>query len=406
MARRGLTTDTLAIKEARRMALHAQGFRRQSRDKKSNWNTIAKTVDDLQLLQIDSVNVLVRSHYLPLYARLGNYDRAVLDTRSFTNQHRHFFECWAHEASLVPLSLHPLMRWRMTRARNGDGTYKAMDDFGRDEKPFLRDVLQFVSRNGPTRTSDLPSGGKSAGGWWGWSKGKLALETLFDQGLVTTSMRQGFERIYDLTERVIPEDVLNLPTPADADAIDALIERSAKALGIATDKDLIDYFRLPPADARKAIARCEEAGTLRRVSVEGWKQPAFLHHDVQLPRKAGGTALLTPFDPLVWNRERAERLFDFHYRIELYTPQNKRKFGYYVLPFLNGEELTGRACLKADRASSTLLVNTSHIELNRDATQVAESLAAELRLLARWLDLETIKVANKGNLARDLRPHF
>jgi uncharacterized protein len=406
MARRGLTSDTLSIVEARRIALHAQGFRTQTRDGKSNWTKIARTVDDLQLLQIDSVNVLVRSHYLPLYARLGNYDRTTLDKRSLEAKNRHFFECWAHEASLVPLSLHPLMRWRMARARNGDGTYKGMDNFGREEKTYLREVLDFVTKNGPSRAAELPGGGKSSGGWWGWSKGKLALETLFDQGLVTTAKRQGFERLYDVPERVIPAAVLDMPTPDDASAMDALIGRSAQALGLATDKDLIDYFRLPPADARQAIARCVESGVLRAIQIEGWKQATFLHRDAKLPRKAGGAALLSPFDPLVWNRERAERLFNFHYRIELYTTQEKRKFGYYVLPFLNGEELGGRACLKADRATSTLLVNTSHMEVDRDAAHAAASLAQELRLMARWLGLANIEVARKGNLARALRRHF
>ncbi len=399
MARRGLSSDTLTIAEARRIALHAQGFQGQSRDTKANWPKIAKAVDALHLLQIDSVNVLVRSHYLPLYARLGHYDMAALDKRSFDNDHRYFFECWAHEASLVPLALHPLMRWRMARARNGDGQYKGMDRFGKENRAYLKSTLAFIQKNGPTRVRDIPGGGKSDGAWWGWSKGKLALETLFDQGLVTTATRQGFERIYDLPERVIPTDVLNLPTPKEAEALRMLVAKSAEALGVATELDLRDYFRLPVAAFKLAFAETLEAGTLRAVAVEGWKQQAYIHHAANLPNTAGATALLSPFDPLVWNRPRAERLFNFHYRIELYTPESKRKFGYYVLPFLHGDKIAGRLCLKADRGSSTLKVNTAHYEAGIEASSIAPQLGEELKLMAKWLGLQNVAISKTGNLA-------
>jgi uncharacterized protein len=399
MARRGLTSDTLTIAEARRIALHAQGFQGQSRDTKANWPKIAKAVDALHLLQIDSVNVLVRSHYLPLYARLGHYDMAALDKRSFDNDHRHFFECWAHEASLVPLTLHPLMRWRMARARNGDGQYKGMDSFGRENRAYLKSTLAFIQKNGPTRVRDIPGGGKSDGAWWGWSKGKLALETLFDQGLLTTATRQGFERIYDLPERVIPVAVLNLPTPNEAEALSMLVAKSAEALGIATELDLRDYFRLPVAAFKSALAETLEAGTLRAVTVEGWKQQAYIHHAVRLPNAAGATALLSPFDPLVWNRPRAERLFNFHYRIELYTPEAKRKFGYYVLPFLHGDKIAGRLCLKADRENSTLKVNAAHHEAGIEVSSIAPQLGEELMLMAKWLGLQNLAISKAGNLA-------
>jgi uncharacterized protein len=403
MARRGLNSDTISIGEARRIALHAQGFQGQSRDVKPTWAKISRTVDQLHLLQIDSVNVLVRSHYLPLYARLGDYDRAALDKRCFENQHRKFFECWAHEASFVPLELHPLMRWRMERAKRGDGIYAHMDRFGKENAAFLKSTLKHIHQTGPIRSAEVPGGGKSQGNWWGWSKGKLALETLFDQGLVTASTRQSFERIYDVPERVIPLDVLNLPTPSEAESFGSLIEKSAIALGIATEKDLRDYFRLPIAEARKAIAETLEAGILRAVTVEGWKQQAYLHVDAKLPKKAGATALLSPFDPLVWNRERAERLFNFHYRIELYTPENKRKFGYYVLPMLYEDKLVGRFCLKADRATSTLRVNASHHEDGIEPSQIVDATRNEIQKMATWLGLEHIKIANKGNLATRLR---
>lgn len=364
---------------------------------------MARTVDRINLLQIDSVNVLVRSHYLPLFARLGNYDRAALDARTFSNKKRHFFECWAHEASLVPLSLHHLMRWRMDRAQRGDGIYSAMDRFASEEPSFLKNTLAFVEKNGPTRVRDIPDGGKSLGGWWGWSKGKLALETLFDHGLLTTATREGFERIYDIPQRVIPANVLAVETPPEREAFRQLIDLSARALGVATEIDLRDYFRLPVADARQAVADAVADGTIVPVKVDGWKQQAFLHRDAKRPRVAGGTALLSPFDPIVWNRDRAERLFNFHYRIELYTPASKRKFGYYVLPFLVGDKLAGRLCLKADRETGTLLVNTAHHETDADAMATAKSLADELQLMAQWLGLGDVKIARTGNLAAALR---
>ena len=393
----------LSLAVARRIALAAQGFDNQHRATKPNWSAMARTVDRINLLQIDSVNVLVRSHYLPLFARLGNYDRAALDARTFSNKKRHFFECWAHEASLVPLSLHHLMRWRMDRAQRGDGIYSAMDRFASEEPSFLKNTLAFVEKNGPTRVRDIPDGGKSLGGWWGWSKGKLALETLFDHGLLTTATREGFERIYDIPQRVIPANVLAVETPPEREAFRQLIDLSARALGVATEIDLRDYFRLPVADARQAVADAVADGTIVPVKVDGWKQQAFLHRDAKRPRAAGGTALLSPFDPIVWNRDRAERLFNFHYRIELYTPASKRKFGYYVLPFLVGDKLAGRLCLKADRETGTLLVNTAHHETDADAMATAKSLADELQLMAQWLGLGDVKIARTGNLAAALR---
>jgi uncharacterized protein len=263
--------------------------------------------------------------------------------------------------------------------------------------------LKHVEKTGPIRSADVQGGGKSNGSWWGWSKGKLALETLFDQGLLTTATRQGFERIYDVPERVIPSETLNLPTPTEAETFRALIEHSAIALGLGTEADVRDYFRLPIPEGRKAIAEQVEAGILREVSVEGWKQKAYLHHKAKLPKSAGATALLSPFDPLVWNRERAERLFNFHYRIELYTPQPKRKFGYYVLPLLHQDQLVGRFCLKADRATSTLLVNASHIENGLDPHDIVSAAKQEIHRMAEWLNLEQVSIGKAGNLAKWLR---
>jgi len=395
--------STLSIAEARRIALAAQGFSHPDRSKPVTWAKIARTIRQINLLQIDSVNVLVRSHYLPVYSRLGAYPHATLDARAFSKRKRALFECWAHEASLLPLDLHPLMRWRMNRARAGNGTYGSMDRFASDEKTYVTSVLDFVRSHGPTAVSDLPDAGKSSGGWWGWSKGKMALECLFDQGLVTTATRQGFERIYDLTERVIPAEVLDLPTPGEPESFRCLLDLSARALGIGTEFDLRDYFRLPVAETRQALADLLEDGVLMPVSVQGWKQQAYVHRDARLPRRAGGTALLSPFDPLVWERARAERLFDFHYRIEIYTPAPKRKFGYYVLPFLAGDRIVGRVCLKADRQAGVLRANAIHAESHAEPAETAAALAAELGLMAGWLGLAGVEAGRRGNLTSHLK---
>jgi uncharacterized protein YcaQ len=391
--------DGLSLAEARRIALAAQGFVGAGRTAKPGWARMKSELDRLHLLQIDSVNVLTRSHYLPLFSRLGPYAQETLDERSFGSGKRALFECWAHEASLLPFALHPLMRWRMARARAGDGTYQQMNRFGREERRYLKQVLDFIARNGPAAASEVPGGGKAEGGWWGWSRGKLALETLFDQGLVTAATRRGFERLYDIPERVIPADILNLPTPREADAIRQLLARSAEALGIATEADLRDYFRLPLAGARAALAGLVEDGTLVPTAVEGWKQKAYRHRDAKLPRRAGGQALLSPFDPLVWERTRAERLFGFRYRLEIYTPAPRRAFGYYVLPFLHHDRLAGRVCLKADRQAGILRANASYHEESAEAGETAVALADELTLMARWLGLTGVEAAPRGNLA-------
>jgi uncharacterized protein len=398
-----VTTQSLSIADARNLALAAQGFDGSPKPQQSNWPEMESLFRRIHLLQIDSVNVLTRSHYLPVFARLGHYSASVLDAQTLTPGKRHCFECWAHEASLVPNQLHPLMRWRFNRARKFDGIYKSMDEFGRTQKTFLRQTLKHIEKTGPIRSSEVPGAGESKGGWWGWSKGKLALETLFDQGLITAHGRERFERIYDVTERVIPSDILSLPSPREADGFHELIVLSAHALGVATEADLRDYFRLPIAEGRKAVADAVSSGALETVDVEGWKQKTYVPRGSTVPTTAGGNALLSPFDPIVWNRDRAERLFDFHYRIELYTPQTKRKFGYYVLPFLQGEKLSGRLCLKSDREAGVLLVNEAHIEDGNDQGETASTMAVELKRMAAWLGLKSVRVGRKGKLATTLR---
>lgn len=379
--------ETLSLKAARRVALAAQGFG-ASWPAAVNAGHLRRTVDRLSLHQIDSVNVLVRAHYLPAFSRLGVYDRSLLDRAAWGSRARRtLFEYWAHEASLLPLELHPLLRWRMAEAERGDIGWRSLRAFASERRREADAVLDRIRTEGPMAASDFEKGG---GGWWGWSDAKQALEWLFWAGLVTAATRKSsFERMYDLPERVIPAAILARPTPAPADAKRVLVERSAAALGVATATDLRDYFRLDPASARAAITDLVEGGVLIPVAVEGWKQPAFFHRDARIPRRIRAAALLAPFDPLVWERSRTERLFDFRYRIEIYTPADKRVHGYYVLPFLLDERLVGRVDLKADRARSRLLVRKVTWE-SKPPPDAADRLNSELRLMADWLALEAV----------------
>ena len=395
--------QALSNLQARRLALVAQGFAGAKREGAANWTRIENAIAKMNLLQIDSVNVLVRSHYLPVFARAGHYSHDTLDQRTFGKRKRRFFEYWAHEASLLPLEFYPLLHWKMERARRGAGEHKYLETFAREQKSYVDEVRRHVRTNGPTAVSDLPDPGGRSGNWWGWSKGKIALEYLFHTGEVTAATRRVFERLYDLPERVLPNETLTAPALPEDDAVRRLIDLSAQAMGVASEADLRDYFRLPVDAFKKALPQVIEDGILVPVEVEGWTVKAYRHRDTGAPRKAGGHALLSPFDPLVWERGRAERLFDFRYRIEIYTPQEKRIFGYYVLPFLEGDRLTARFCLKADRQDGVLRVNTSHGENDIDAVRTAEAAAPELRRMAHWLGLGDVAAAAKGSLAKPLR---
>lgn len=390
---------------ARRIALAAQGFGTPRPDGALNAGHVKRAVDRLGLLQIDSVNVLARAHYLPLFARLGNYDSTDLDRLAWGRKsQRALFEFWAHEASLLPLSAHPLFRWRMQRAREngGDGKGK-LHLFRREKAAYIDEVLREIADRGPLAASQLSNGGERRGAWWGWNDGKLAVEWLFFAGLVTTATRRGaFERVYDLSERVLPAEVQALPTPSAEEAQRRLLRMSAAALGVATEFDLRDYYRLGVADTKARLAELVEAGDLLPVEVEGWNRPAYLDPAARQPRRIEARALLAPFDPLIWERDRTQRIFDFFYRIEIYTPVAKRTHGYYVLPFLLDDRLAARVDLKADRASSTLLVHAAHLEPGNDAGHVAPPLHDELRLMADWLGLERIALPRAGALAKGL----
>ena len=386
--------EHLSAAQARAIAIHAQGL---AAARGTGAPDLRGLVERLGAVQLDSVNVLVRSHYLPAFSRLGAYAPAQLDALSHTGP-RAVFEYWGHEASLLPVGLHPLLRWRMASPHRWT-TVRAIGN----RKALLRDVLAKITAEGPLPASALAVGKpKQAGGWWQWSEAKIAVEHLFWAGRVTSAARRGFERLYDLPERVLPAAILAAPTPSPVDAQRALVERSARALGVATPKDLRDYFRLPLAAARTAIAALVEDGALVPVAIEGWPV-AYRHRDATaLAISAARGALLSPFDSLLWARERTERLFGMAFRIELYTPAAKRVHGYYVLPFLLGDRLVARVDLKADRAAGTLLVQAAHPEPGMPADAPA-ALAAELHHLARWLGLARVEVKPRGALAKQLR---
>jgi uncharacterized protein len=381
----------LSAAEARRIALTAQGFNARQRDEPVPPARLERLIARLGLLQIDSVNVLARAHYLPAFSRLGGYDRAELDAL-MGGRRKRFFEYWGHEASLLPVDLHPLLRWRMAEARAGRGIWQRLQPFAGPRRAEADAVLARIAAQGPLAASDF-AGPRAPQGMWAWSEGKQALEWLFWAGLVAaTHRRPSFERVYDLPERVLPAAVLAQPTPAPADAHRALLARAARALGIATAGDLRDYYRLPAPGIDARIAELVEEGLLAPVRVRGWRQPAFLHHAANAGRRTAGPALLSPFDPLVWRRERVERLWGFRYRLEIYTPAHKRAHGYYVLPFLLDRALVARVDLKADRATATLVVQQASLEPAAPAG-AAEALGAELRRLADWLGLGVVRSA-------------
>ncbi len=397
------TRQRLSASEARRIALAAQGFGRRPPAGRVDAGTLRNRVlGHVGLLQIDSVNVLQRAHYLPAFSRVGPYDHAVLDRLS-QRAPRRLFEYWAHEASLIPVELQPFMRWRMERAeQEGWGSMRRVAARRPD---LVKALLEDVGDRGPLPARalahhDEPRGPK--GSWWDWSDVKAALEYLFFTGVITSAGRQRFERLYDVPERVLPRPVLETPTPPVEDAHRELVRVAARAMGVATEPDLRDYFRLGANEAKPRVADLVEAGELLPVAVEGWNAAAYLHADARVPRRVDARALVGPFDSLIWNRPRVERVFGFRYRIEIYVPRPKRVHGYYVLPFLLGDELVARVDLKSDRAAGTLLVQAAHAE-PRAPAETAVALAAELERLASFLGLEGVRVADSGDLARTLR---
>ena len=381
-----MPSERISLAQARRIALAAQGFA-QARPPAIHQGHLRRTIERLGLHQIDSVNVLARAHYLPAFSRLGAYDSSLLERAAWGRRsERRLFEYWAHEASLLPLAMHPLLRWRMARADRGETGYVQIRAIARERRVEAMALVDRIRAEGPMAASDLGSGRP---GWWEWSEAKRLLEWAFWAGHITTATRRrSFERVYDLAERVIPLDVQALPTPDEVDAQKALVELAARALGLATLGDLRDYFRLGPVDGARAVAALVEEGVLVPVEVPDW--PAtYLHREARRPRKIVGRALLAPFDPLIWERARTERLFGFRYRIEIYMPVEKRQHGYYVLPFLLDERLVARVDLKADRQAGCLRVHAVHLEPEAPAA-TRDELAVELEVLSGFLGLERV----------------
>jgi uncharacterized protein YcaQ len=395
---------TLSASQARRIVLAAQALAAPAGDKPVTRRAVRALADRLGFIQLDSVNVFVRAHYMPLFARLGAYPTSHLDAEAW-GRRPSLFEYWGHAAVLMPVGLQPLFRWKMERAR-GSQRPSGLAKFGRERRAYIDEVLAQVRRRGPVTGGDFAPEGPREAGWWNWSEGKSALEWLFWAGEITTRTRRGFERVYDLTERVIPPAILNTPTPDIADAKRELVRISAAAMGVATVADLADNFGMLQADAKARVLELVEAGALEEVRVEGWRTPGYLAAGAKLPRNAAGAALLAPFDNLIWRRERTERLFGLRYRIGIYTPAAQREHGYYVYPFLLGEQLAARVDLKADRKAGRLLVQAAHLEPGAAEDEVLAPLAEALARAAAWQGLSEVAVAKKGGLAAALSGKF
>ncbi|HTD15837.1 MAG TPA: winged helix-turn-helix domain-containing protein [Chthoniobacterales bacterium] len=398
------TRLALSLGEARRIALAAQGFG-QPKPAKATKRHLLSTIQRLGLVQIDSVNVLVRAHYFPAFSRIGPYPTEWLDELAYRK--RQLFEYWGHAASLIPVNLFPSFRWRMERAKQGHGVYRGLVNFAKENAALIQEVLEQIRQHGPAGAGDVEKAireeqlAKKAG-WWEWSDSKIALEWLFWSGQVTTRTRRNFERVYDLTERVFP-DLYNGAIQDRETAQRELVVTASRALGVATENDLADYFRLKINDARPRIRELAEAGDLVEVKIEGWHQKAYLNVTARTPRSIETAAFFSPFDPLLWERNRTERLFGFRYRIEIYTPAAQRQHGYYVLPFLFGQNFVARLDLKADRANQTLRVVGAFAEPQTEPKAFVHGLAAELRSMADWLGLEKIVISKNGDLAPMLR---
>lgn len=405
-----MSVPTMSAAVARRTALAAQGFADPRPAGTPTRRHLAKVLSRVQLFQLDSVNVAVRAHYMPLFSRLGAYPMELVDDAAWSHHVRRprlLTEYWAHEASLIPIADWPLLRWRMRHFAQPGIRYFQQ---ARTDTALLSDVLATVKELGPLGAGAVErelglTAQRAGGGWWNRSTVKRACEYLFAVGELSTGARRGFERLYDLAERVLPTEV-HAARIDDDEAARALTERAARAFGVATEPDLRDYYRMTPAASQRAVAELVDAGVLERVAVRGWSAPAYRHVEARTPRTIAARALLCPFDPVIWRRERAERLFDFAYRIEIYVPEHQRVHGYYVFPFLLDSQLVARVDLKADRAAGVLRVQGAFGEPDTNTGRVAAELAEELRSMAEWLGLSGVQIGQRGDLAGALGRFF
>ena len=386
--------DSVSRAQARRIALAAQGF---GVPKPATVGTrqLNLLVQRLGLLQVDSVNVFERSHYLPVFARLGAYDKTLLDTLTFGRKAR-YVETWAHVASIVPLETWPLWRWKMRAFKT-----KHLNDpkhWASSNGAMLDWLRAELANTGPISAGKIEhDANRSKGSWWGWSDVKLGLEYLFLWGEVVPAGRKNFERLYGLAEQVLPRELLDAEV-GERDAQKILLELGARAHGIGTVGDIADYYRIKKTPAKMLIEELADERVLTRVAVDGWKRPTYLHSEARIPRRMDATALLSPFDPIVWERERALRLFDFHYRIEIYTPEPKRVYGYYTLPLLIDDNVVGRIDLKSDRQARTLRVQSAWLEPDApaDFEHRVVPLLDEIRV---WQGLDDIAVTGRGDFS-------
>ncbi|WP_280306713.1 winged helix-turn-helix domain-containing protein [Nocardia neocaledoniensis] len=388
---------------ARRIALAAQGFGKR-RPANPNRRAVLDVVARTRLLQLDSVSAVVRAHYAPIFSRIGPYDRTLLERAAWSDSpraRRGLVEYWAHEAALIPVDDWPLLRWRMAEYRHGrwSGMRKVVE-----RNPTLgKDILDVVTEVGAASAGEIErhlelDKPRPKGTWWNLSDTKMICEQLFAAGELSIARRAGFTRHYDLTERVVPADVREREI-AEPDAVRELIRRSSRALGIGTETDLRDYYRLNRRQSAPAIAELVDAGELLPVEVAGWDALAYLHPEASTPRRVTGAALLCPFDPLIFFRPRTQRIFDFHYRIEIYTPEPKRVHGYYVFPFLLDGQLVGRVDLRAERGNGRLLVPGAFAEPGHATAETAHALGGALREMADWLELDEVVIGERGDLA-------
>ena len=384
----------LSSAEARRLALASLGFA-VKKPSRAGLAHVRATAARLSAIQIDSVNVLARAHYLPTFSRYGPYPMSALD--DLVHRKRELFEYWGHAACFLPIELYPLMRWRM------NGQIEGWAGIDRKHRDFIEAVYREVAERGPIAAGEISIGGKATGSWWGWSEGTRAIEFLFRQGR-------------DLSERVVPTAVLEANAVADRDAKKELLVRAARAMGVGTARDIAQYFhvdawwdrssvngRRPPAKTHLLFDELVEDRRLERVRVEGWRSAAFVVPGVRIPRSVHARAIVSPFDPILWERTWTSEVFGFEYQIEIYVPAPKRIYGYYVLPFLEGDRFAARVDLKADRKTSTLIVHAAYLEPKASAGETAAALADELRSMATWLSLESFAVGPRGNLARGLK---